>query len=162
VDPDARGLGSGCAQTTVGNVPDAPFATPGPAARPGRQTGSRRRWWRDEQRRNRVALVTFAVVAVGSILYAAVVTQLLPGDNRVLVVTMAQDADQSDREALKAACGALPSVSVVADRGNPDPRVQGRFPVRFRIRGASVSEEAALTDCINRQEGVRGFLVERD
>lgn len=106
--------------------------------------------------------MAFAAVAGGSMLYAAVVTQLLPGDNRVLVVTMAQDADQSDREALKDACGSLPSVTVVADRGNPDPRVQGRFPVRFRISGASVSQEAALTECVNAQPGVRGFLVERD
>jgi hypothetical protein len=113
-------------------------------------------------RRNRVALIAFAVVAGGSMLYAAVVTQLLPGDNRVLIVTMAQDADQSDRERLKAACGGLPSVTVVADRGNPDPAIQGRFPVRFSIRGASVSQEAALTACVNEQEGVRGFLVQRE
>jgi hypothetical protein len=123
-------------------------------------TGALAPWWRDRRRRNRVALVAFATMAGLSMLYAAVVTQLLPGDQRVLVVTMAQDAGQEEREALKAACGSLPSVTVVADRGNPDPRVQGRFAVRFGISGASVSEEAALTECVDAQPGVRGFLVQ--
>lgn len=118
-------------------------------------------WWRDGRRRNRVALVAFAVVALGSILFAAVATQLLAGDRRVLVVTMAQDADQADRDALKEACGGLPSVRVVADRGDPDPRLQGRFAVRFAIEGASVTEEAALIECVDGQPGVRGFLVQK-
>ncbi len=62
---------------------------------------------------------------------------------------------------MKAACGDLPSVSVVPDRGNPDPRLQSRFAVRFSIAGATAQQEAALTTCLNEQPGVRGFLVER-
>jgi hypothetical protein len=118
-------------------------------------------WWHDRARRNRAALVAFASLALLGMLYPAFTNYLFGGDRRVLVVTMAQDAGQPEREALKAACGSLPSVTVVADRGNPDPRVQGRFPVRFGIAGASVSEEAALTECVEQQPGVRGFLVQR-
>lgn len=118
-------------------------------------------WWRDRRRRNRVALVVFAALAGLGILYPAVTGYLLGGDRRVLVVTMDQGADQGDRERLKSACGSLPAVSVVDDRGDPDPRLQGRFTVRFRISGASVAQEAALTACVNRQPGVRGFLVQR-
>jgi hypothetical protein len=149
--PDASSRLRDGSETTVEGVSDARSAPVPPKTA----------WWRDDRRRNRVALIAFAAVAGLSMLYAAVATQLLAGDRRVLVVTMAQDADQADREALKAACGSLPSVTVVADRGNPDPRVQGRFPVRFAIAGASVAEEAALTDCVNQQPGVRGFLVQR-
>jgi hypothetical protein len=108
-----------------------------------------------------VALVVFAGLALLGMLYPAVTDNLLAGDQRVLVVTMAQDAGQPEREALKRACGSLPRVTVVADRGDPDPHVQGRFAVRFAIAGASVSEEAALTQCVNEQPGVRGFLVQR-
>jgi hypothetical protein len=118
-------------------------------------------WWRDRRRRNRVALLVFAGLALLGILYPAVTNYLLGGDRRVFVVTMAQDAVQADREALKQACGSLPSVSVVADRGNPDPRIQGRFPVRFAIAGATPAQEAALASCVNDQPGVRGFLVQR-
>ena len=86
----------------------------------------------------------------------------MAGDQRVLIVTMEQDAGQAERDALKRACGSLPSVSVVEDRGDPDPRVQGRFAVRFAIEGATVVEEAALTDCVERQPGVRGFLTRNE
>lgn len=122
----------------------------------------RRPWWRDRERRNRVALITFATVAVGSIVLAGVATQLLAGDQRVLIVTMAQDADQQDREALKRACGGLPGVGVVPDRGNPDPRIQGRFTVRFSLEGATVREEVALEECVNENGRVRGFLVRNE
>lgn len=122
----------------------------------------RRPWWRDRERRNRVALLTFATVAVGSIVLAGVATQLLAGDQRVLIVTMAQDADQQDREALKQACGGLPGVGVVPDRGNPDPRIQGRFTVRFSLAGATVRQEAALEECVNEHGRVRGFLVRNE
>lgn len=120
-----------------------------------------RTWWRDARRRNRVALVGFASLCLLGILWAGVVGYLLGGDRRVLVVTMAQDADQDDRDRLKRACGSLPSVEVVEDRGDPDPRLQGRFAVRFRISGASFSERAALEECVGQQPGVRGFLVQR-
>lgn len=82
---------------------------------------------------------------------------------KVLVVTMVQTAVQADRVALKDACGGLPGVHVVADRGNPDARVQGRFPVRFDIGRATAREEVALTTCVNAHGAkVRGFLTEGD
>ena len=104
----------------------------------------------------------FLALALAGILFPAFTNYLFAGDQRVLVVTMEQDADQSDRESLKRACGALPGVSVVADRGDPDPRVQGRFAVRFDIAGTTQRQETALAACINRQPGVRGFLTEND
>lgn len=119
-------------------------------------------WWRDAQQRNRALLVTFAVLALGGILFPAFTNYLFAGDKRVLVVTMAQDADQSDRENLKAACGALPGVRVVADRGDPDPRLQGKFAVRFDIGDITDPQYAALTGCVSRQPGVRGMLTEND
>lgn len=118
-------------------------------------------WWRDRRRRNRAALVAFAALALLGTLLPAF-GHLFGGDARVLVVTMAQDAGQPRREALKAACGSLPGVSVVPDKGNPDPRIQGRFPVRFSLAGATATQEAALTACVGRQPAVRGFLVEGD
>jgi hypothetical protein len=118
-------------------------------------------WWRDSRRRTRVAVVVFATLAVLGILFPAVTGYLLGGDRRVLVVTMAQDATQQDRERLKEACGELPGVTVVEDRGNPDPRIQGRFAVRFGIAGSTPSQEAALQSCVDGQPGVRGFLVQR-
>lgn len=122
---------------------------------------SRAAWWQSRQRRNRVALVMFATLALAGMLFVAFTNYLFAGDQRVLVVTMAQDATQTDREDLKSACGTLPAVSVVADRGDPDPRLQGRFAVRFAISGASPQQEAALQVCVNDQPGVRGFLTQR-
>ena len=122
----------------------------------------RRPWWRDASQRNRVAVIVFAMLALAGILFPAFTNYLFAGDQRVLVVTMAPDAGQPEREALKQACGALPGVSVVADRGNPDPRIQGRFPVRFSIADTTDAQYAALTACVNRQPGVRGLLAERD
>ncbi len=122
-------------------------------------------WWRDARRRNRVALVTFAVLALGGILFPAFSNYLFAGDRRVLVVTLEQDAGQVKREGLKAACGALPGISVVADRGNPDPRIQGRFPVRFDIADTTTQQEAALLLCLNQNRerfGVVGYLPEND
>ena len=119
-------------------------------------------WWRDASRRNRALLATFATLALGGILFPAFTEYLFAGDQRVLVVTMDQDAGQEQRVALKEACGDLPGVTVVADRGDPSPRIQGRFPVRFDIGDITDRELAALTSCINRQPGVRGFLAEND
>lgn len=118
-------------------------------------------WWRDRGTRNRVAVIAFASLALAGMLFVAFTNYLFAGDKRVLVVTMAQDSTQADRAALKQACGGLPSVGVVPDRGDPDPRLQGRFAVRFSISGATQQQEAALTACVNEQPGVRGFLTER-
>jgi len=118
-------------------------------------------WWRDRRRRNQLAIVVFAALALAGMLFVAFTNYLFAGDLRVLVVTMDQESTNAEREALKAACGDLPSVQVVPDRGDPDPRLQSRFPVRFSIAGATTQQEAALTTCVNEQPGVRGFLVER-
>ena len=103
----------------------------------------------------------FVVLALSGMLFAGF-TILLAGDQRVLVVTMDQDAGQDAREALKQACGDLPGVRVVADRGNSSARIQGRFPVRFDIAGITDPQLAALTSCVNEQPGVRGLLTEND
>ena len=118
-------------------------------------------WWRDARKRDRTVIIVFACLALAGILFPAFSNYLFAGDKRVYVVTMAQDADQGDREALKRACGTLPGVRVVADKGDPDPRLQGRFAVRFDIKGATFQQEVALTSCINQQPGVRGFLQQR-
>ncbi len=113
-------------------------------------------------RRSKVLIGIGASLAVLSMSVTAVNILLSPA-RRVLVVTMSQDAVQADRVALKEACGGLPGVTVVADRGNPDPDVQGRFPVRFDIGTATFDQERALTTCINRNgQKVRGFLNEGD
>jgi hypothetical protein len=119
-------------------------------------------WWRDARRRTRAVVGVFLALALAGILFPAFTNYLFAGDQRVLVVTMEQDADQGDREALKRACGSLPGVSVIADRGNPDPRLQRRFTVRFDIADTTQRQETALAACINRQSGVRGFLTEND
>lgn len=122
-------------------------------------------WWRDARQRNRAALVTFAVLALGGILFPAFSNYLFAGDRRVLVVTLEQDAGQDRREGLKAACGTLPGVSVVPDRGNPDPRIQGRFPVRFDIGDITTQQQATLLQCLNQNRerfAVRGYLPEND
>jgi hypothetical protein len=81
----------------------------------------------------------------------------------VEVVTMASDATQDDRLALKAACGDLPGITLVKDQGDPAASVQGRFPVRFDIAKATVQQRIALETCINAHgEKVRGFLAEGD
>jgi len=122
-------------------------------------------WWRDARQRNRAALVTFAALALGGILFPAFSNYLFAGDRRVLVVTLEQDAGQDRREGLKAACGTLPGVSVVPDRGNPDPRIQGRFPVRFDIGDITTQQQATLLQCLNQNRerfAVLGYLPEND
>lgn len=112
--------------------------------------------------RSKVLVAVGGTIALLSMLVTAVAILLSPAD-KVLVVTMAQSAVQADRLALKQACGGLPGVEVVPDQGNPDPHVQGRFPVRFDIGQASARQEIALTTCINDHgEHVRGFLTEGD
>ena len=120
-------------------------------------------WWSDARRRTRVVVITFLALALAGILFPAFTNYLFAGDKRVLVVTMKQDAGQEARQALKDACGDLTGVTVVPDRGNPDPAIQGRFPVRFDIGDTTAAQEAALQQCINDNGdlGVVGFLPER-
>lgn len=113
-------------------------------------------------RRSKILIGIGAGLVVLSMLVTAVHILVSPA-KRVLVVTMVQDAVQEDRLALKAACGDLPGVKVVSDQGNPDPDIQGRFPVRFDIGTATFEQEKALTACINAHGSkVRGFLNEGD
>ena len=96
------------------------------------------------------------------ILFVAFTNYLFAGDQRVVRVTMVQDAGQPAREALKQACGDLPGVTPVPDRGDPDPRIQGRFPVRFDVSDSTNEQYAALAGCINEQDEVLGFITEND
>ena len=123
-----------------------------------------RPWWQDKQRRDRALLIAFATLALLGILFVAFTNYLFAGDQRVMVVTMVPNAGQEARQALKDACGDLPGIGVVADAGNPDPRIQGRFPVRFRIADTTHAQEAALIRCLNdnRDLGVLGYLPEKD
>jgi hypothetical protein len=113
--------------------------------------------------RAKVLIAIGGVLVLGSMLVTGIFGFLLAPPNKVLVVTMEPDAGESAREQLKADCGDLPGVSVVADKGNRSPQIQGRFPVRFDVGHATVEQESALAACINRHEKtVRGFLSEGD
>lgn len=121
-------------------------------------------WYRDRRKRDRATVYGFAVLGVGGILLAGSL-RFAEGDQRELVVTLNRDPSTpveqlaERRQQLKDACGDLPGVAVVADRG--DPRVQGRFPVRFSVRGASNPQLAALEACLARQgNAVRGYKME--
>ena len=122
-------------------------------------------WWRDARQRNRAALIAFAVLALGGILFPAFTNYLFAGDRRVMVVTMEQNAGQANREGLREVCGRLPGITPVADRGNPDPNVQGRFPVRFDIANTTQQQEVALIACLNENRErfrIVGYLPEND
>ena len=115
------------------------------------------------RRTNTLLIVLFAALCLAAMLVTGVFNYLLAGDPRVLVVTMKQNAGEQARADLKRDCGALPGVSVVPDQGNPDPRIQGRFPVRFKIAGTTAAQEAALEACVDRHsDTVRGQLTEGD
>lgn len=115
------------------------------------------------QRTNTLLITLFGVLVLISMVLTGVFNHLLAGDPRVLVVTMTQDAGESNRELLKRDCGSLPGVTVVADQGNPSASVQGRFPVRFGLAGATPHQEAALETCIDQHRSiVRGLLTEGD
>ena len=119
-------------------------------------------WWRDPRRRTRAVVGTFLALALAGILFPAFTNYLFAGDQRVLRVTMVQDAGEPAREALKRNCGSLPGISVVPDKGDPDPRIQGRFPVRFDVADTSPAEYSALTGCIDEQADVLGYITEND
>jgi hypothetical protein len=113
--------------------------------------------------RTKVLLSVGGVLVLVSMLLTGIFGFLLAPPNKVLVVTMEAGVGESARDQLKADCGGLPGVKVVADKGNPNPEVQGRFPVRFDIGEATVQEESALETCINRHDKtVRGFISEGD
>ena len=115
------------------------------------------------RRTNTVLITLFGVLAATSIVVTGVFDKLLAGDPRVLVVTMKMDAGQAERDLLKRECGSLPGISVVPDKGNRDPKIQGRFPVRFSLAGTTPAQEAALETCIDRHRDlVRGILTEGD
>ena len=118
--------------------------------------------WQDRRRRTRAVVIGFAALALLGILFPAFANYLFAGDQRVVRVTMRQGSGQEAREALKQACGDLPGISVVPDRGDPDPRIQGRFPVRFRVADADNAQVGALYGCINAQPDVLGTITEND
>ena len=132
-------------------------------ARTSDSPGRSDRWWQDKARRDRALLVTFAALALLGILFVAFTNYLFAGDQRVMVVTMVQNAGQEARQALKNACGDLPGIGVVPDAGD-DPRISGRLPVRFDIADTTNAQEAALIRCLNehRELGVLGYLPEKD
>lgn len=113
-------------------------------------------------RRAKVLIAVGGVIMLLGMLVTAVFNYLLGGPQKVLVVSLKPEAGQAQRELLKADCGRLPGIVVVADKGNRDPHVQGRFPVRFDIGDATVQQEAALESCVNRHDFVRGFISEGD
>lgn len=122
-------------------------------------------WWKDAKRRNRAVLIAFAILALGGILFPAFSNYLFAGDRRLMVVTLANGAGQENRDGLKQACGSLPGISVIPDQGNPDPRIQGRFPVRFAIADTTPAQESALIKCLNvnrERYRVVGYLPEND
>ncbi len=115
-------------------------------------------WWRDPKGRTRALLIAFGLVALGGMVVAGS-KQLTQGDTRQLVVTLQQGVTQADRQTLKDACGTLPGISVVPDKGAAER--QYRFPVRFAIGGSTPAQEAALEQCIGGYpQLVRGFLAE--
>lgn len=119
-------------------------------------------WWRDKRQRDRALLIAFASLALLGILFVGFTNYLFAGDQRVVRVTMVQNAGQELRLNLKQVCGALPGVTAVPDKGNPDPRIQGRFPVRFDVSDTTPAEYAALAGCINEQPGTLGLITEND
>jgi len=114
--------------------------------------------WRDSRTQTRVLLAAFGFVALGGMLIAGS-KFLVGGDVRQLVVTMSIDVTAADRAALKADCGTLPGIGVVADKGASDRQVH--FPVRFSLRGVSPVQEAALQHCVDEhRRTVRGYITE--
>ena len=121
-------------------------------------------WYRDRRKRDRATVYGFAVLGVAGVLLGGVL-QFAKGDQRVMVVTLERDPSTSleqlaeRRQLLKDACGDLPGIAVVPDRGRAD--AQARFPVRFSLRGTSNPQQAALEACLEQyRDVVRGYQVE--
>jgi hypothetical protein len=113
--------------------------------------------------RSKVLIAVGGAIVLFSMLVTGLFSFLLAPPNKILVVTMVPGSGEQARQQLKDDCGHLPGVKVVADKGNRDPHVQGRFPVRFDIGRADVPQEAALETCINRhRDTVIGFISEGD
>jgi hypothetical protein len=113
--------------------------------------------------RTKVLIAVGGAIMLFGMLVTAVFNYLLAPPQKVLVVTMEPTAGQAGRQVLKDDCGHLPGVTLVEDKGDRDPVVQGRFPVRFDIGGANLQQETALAACINaHRDLVRGFLSEGD
>ena len=114
-------------------------------------------------RRAKILISLAGAIVLFSMLVTAVFSFLLAPPKKIEVVTMKAGSGQAAREQLKVDCGRLPGVKVIADRGNPDPKVQGRFPVRFDIGTANARPEAALQTCINEHtDTVEGFITDGD
>lgn len=119
------------------------------------------RWWQGRQGQTRLLIAGFGVLALTGMLLAGVFSQLLAGDQRVVVVTLQPGAGDAGRASLKDGCGALPGIGVVEDRG--DPARQAALPVRFLIADSTPAQESALYACLNDYpEVVRGTNVEND
>lgn len=77
---------------------------------------------------------------------------------RELVVHFEPGATQQQHLAARDACTGLPNTS--PEPIGSDTRQSSRLNnVRFRIDNASYRELARLTECLNRQPGVRGFDI---
>ena len=101
-----------------------------------------------------------SIMLIG-IIATAVFKYLLADPRSTLVVDLVPGAGQKAREQLRADCGGLPGIEAVPDKGNPDPAVQGRFPVRFHIGAATGAQQAALETCVLRHTTtVRGVRIE--
>jgi hypothetical protein len=161
VDRD-RLCGSASQPAESGPAPDAWRAEPA-SCETGEVTTQLAPEGRAMSTRTKVLISVGGAVMLFGMLVTAIFGFLLAPPNNILVVTMQQSATEADRAQLKADCGHLPAVKVVADQGNPDPHVQGRFPVRFDIGRATARQEAQLEACVNEHtRTVRGFLSEGD
>lgn len=105
------------------------------------------RWWQGRKGTNRVLIAAFGFLAITAIVMAGIFTRLLGGDSRQVVVNMQQGITEADRQTVKDACGGLPGISVIADRGRADR--QYAFPVRFRLTGSTPAQESALYACLD-------------
>ncbi len=98
-------------------------------------------WWRDARSRDRAVVTAFGALALLGILFVAFSNYLFAGDQRVMVVTLEQDAGQAKRDGLRAACGSLPGISPVP--AGAAGRSRSRTRSSRRLAGAGGQERAA-------------------